>query len=73
MAYNRIIFKVLRNIGVIGMAEGQGTGWQCIFEQAKEYQLPIPKLEEIEDLLRTTLFRKQEKINPKNSSGFLNN
>ena len=51
MAYNRIIFKVLRNIGVIGMAEGQGTGWQCIFELAKEDHLSISKLKEIEDLL----------------------
>ena len=65
MARNRIIFKVLRNIGV---AEGWGTGLQRIFELAKEYHLPTPKFEEIEDLLRITLFRQKGKYNQRNPS-----
>ena len=46
-----------RNFGQMGLVEAWGSGIKRIFNSAKEYGLPEPKIQEFDSMFRVELFR----------------
>ena len=56
--HSKIRNKAIANIfSQMGLVEAWGSGIKRIFNAAKEYALPEPKIQEFDNMLRVELFR----------------
>ncbi len=61
--HSKIRNKAIANVfGQMGLVEAWGSGIKRIFNAAKEYGLPKPKLQEFDNMLRVELFRNSNLI-----------